>query len=135
MTYLSPELSLSGGCCCENRGAQMTTLRVADHTRTPGGRYSSDGPFSGEWFRETILRPALEKAVRDGDRISVELDGTSGYGASFLEEAFGGLVRNGAFRREQLQSILTVVAKTRLFAPYKELADRYIQQAQYRSAA
>jgi hypothetical protein len=113
----------------------MTTIRVAEYAPSPGGRYITDGPFSGEWFRESVLRPALTDAARRGKHVIVELDGTSGYGSSFLEEAFGGLVRTGAFRPDQLSKILTVAAKTRLFAPYKALADRFIQQARYQPAA
>ncbi len=68
----------------------LTKINVAkDYTRFPAGRYKSDGPFSGERFREELLAPALEKT----DVIEVELDGVAGYGSSFLDEAFGGLVR------------------------------------------
>lgn len=59
---------------------------------TPAGRYRSDGPFPGEKFRDEILAPALRKS---GEIVVVDLDGTAGYGSSFLEEAFGGLVRLG----------------------------------------
>lgn len=62
---------------------------AADFSRTPGGRYRTDGPASGEEFRESVLIPALE----ENNSIVIELDGTRGYPSSFLEEAFGGLVR------------------------------------------
>lgn len=61
----------------------------AQFSMTPGPRYISDGPFSGELFR----REFLEKAFRESDLVVVKLDKPDGYGASFLEEAFGGLVR------------------------------------------
>ena len=115
--------------------ATMSTIRVVDFARSPGGRYISDGPFSGELFREKVLRPALADAEKSGERVVVELDGTSGYGASFLEEAFGGLVRTGAYRQTELNALLTVVAGTALYEPYKILADRFIEQARYKSAA
>lgn len=60
-----------------------------DFSRTPGGRYYSDGPASGQQFREKVLIPKLE----EHQRVVVELDGTRGFPSSFLEEAFGGLVR------------------------------------------
>src|SRR4051812_23554323 len=113
----------------------MTTIRVADHTSSPGGRYISDGPFSGEWFREEVLRPTLEQARKSGERIIVELDGTSGYGASFLEEAFGGLVRTGAFPQRELQKLLLVEARTALFEPYKTLSNKFIQEARFNKPA
>lgn len=62
---------------------------AAEFSRTPGGRYYTDGPDSGEKFREEVLLPALQA----NDIISVDLDGTRGYPSSFLEEAFGGTVR------------------------------------------
>jgi STAS-like domain of unknown function (DUF4325) len=66
-------------------------------TRYPAGRYRTDGPFSGQQFREEHLLPIL----RAGETAIIELDGTRGYGSSFLEEAFGGLVRDG-FSPEQV---------------------------------
>lgn len=64
-----------------------------DYTKTPGGRHINEGAFSGEDFRNSVLKPAFEKAVMSGDTLVVNLDGGFGYGSSFLEEAFGGLAR------------------------------------------
>lgn len=71
----------------------MTTkFHIATNfSRYPGGRFVKDGPFSGEKFRDEVLVPAL----RAGETIEIFLDGVRGYGSSFLEEAFGGLVRLG----------------------------------------
>lgn len=66
------------------------TINIArDFSRYPAGRYISDGPFTGEGFLTEKLLPAVEA----NNKICVELDGTLGYGSSFLEEAFGGLMR------------------------------------------
>ncbi|MFL9994324.1 STAS-like domain-containing protein [Paraburkholderia sediminicola] len=65
-------------------------------SRYPAGRYLGDGPFSGELFRNRFLSPAL----RQKEHISIDLDGARGYGSSFLEEAFGGLVREGYSAQE-----------------------------------
>jgi hypothetical protein len=67
-----------------------------DFAVMPGGRKIQDGPFSGELFRKSILEPAL----RNDGTIVIDLDGVRGYGSSFLEEAFGGLVRDGFEKRE-----------------------------------
>lgn len=68
------------------------TINVAnDFSRYPAGRYLADGPFSGERFRDEFLRPVLNS----NETATIELDGVRGYGSSFLEEAFGGLVRAG----------------------------------------
>lgn len=67
-------------------------VRIAEQfSRYPAGRYATDGPNSGERFREEFLKPILDR----NEKAVVELDGTRGYGSSFLEEAFGGLVRAG----------------------------------------
>lgn len=65
-------------------------------SRFPAGRYKSDGPFSGELFRDDFLVPVL----KSGTPVSLELDGVRGYGSSFLEEVFGGLVRLGYSSQE-----------------------------------
>jgi hypothetical protein len=80
------------------------------------------------------LAPALRAAEAKSETIIIELDGTAGYGASFLEEVFGGLVRKGAFRRDQLHKTMQILARTDLFRPYKTLADRYIEKAHYETA-
>ena len=60
-----------------------------DFSPVPAGRRKEDGPFSGESFRERFLTDA----IRNNVKVTVDLSGTEGYGSSFLEEAFGGLVR------------------------------------------
>ncbi len=70
------------------------TLSIAkEFSRTPGSRYRTESTFSGEEFRETCLKPRFLQAVEKGTKLTVVLDGTSGYATSFLEEAFGGLAR------------------------------------------
>jgi hypothetical protein len=60
-----------------------------DFTRYPAGRDLNDGPFCGEVFRERFLQPRLDRH----EKIVVKLDSALDYGSSFLEEAFGGLIR------------------------------------------
>jgi len=79
-------------------------------SRFPAGRYYSDGPFSGQRFREEILVPAL-RAEADG-KIYVILDGLMGYGSSFLEEAFGGLVRVHGFTAKELEKRIEIVCES-----------------------
>jgi hypothetical protein len=64
-----------------------------DFSATPGGRYAKDGKWSGEEFRQKFVEPRLLKAMEARQKLSVDLDGTAGYATSFLEETFGGLVR------------------------------------------
>lgn len=101
----------------------MITIKVAhDFSRYPAGRYAKDGPYSGEYFRTKFLAPALEVQ----DKIIVEMDGARGYGSSFLEEAFGGLVRLG-FLKDVIKKKLEIRATN---ASLKQEIDEYISNAE-----
>lgn len=83
----------------------MMTISIADNfSPFPAGRYIADGPFSGERFRNEILIPAL----KSHNKIQINFDGAFGYGSSFLEEAFGGLIRLGANKKEVLERLIFV---------------------------
>lgn len=99
-----------------------------DFSRYPGGRYRQDGQFSGEEFRDDFLVPALERARAKGGRVVVVLDGVTGYPSSFLEEAFGGLVRERHYSAAALRDLLEVRAGE-LFESYKALIERYVNMA------
>lgn len=72
----------------------MITINIAtDYTKTPGGRFISEGEYSGQDFREKVLKPKFLQALENNDQLTVILDGGYGYATSFLEEAFGGLAR------------------------------------------
>ena len=80
----------AGGCDGSCESDPVVRIDFArDFSRTPGGRYESDGSHSAEEFRRVCLEPAL---AREGT-VTVDLDGAVGFASSFLEEAFGGLVR------------------------------------------
>ena len=61
-----------------------------DFSPFPGGRTRRDGEFSGAVFRDTVLKPALERH----SVVNLILDGVAGLPSSFWEEVFGGLIRN-----------------------------------------
>lgn len=83
----------------------MIVVNVArDFTRFPSGRSKLKGDTSGEAFREKFLEPA----IKEGKEIVVELDGTIGYGSSFLEEAFGGLIRSLNIPAASIMNILRI---------------------------
>lgn len=101
-------------------------LNVRDFTTTPGPRYSRLGDGSGEEFRKVHLVPAFEQAREKGVRLVVDLDGTSAYGSSFLEEAFGGLAR--AFDAETVLAVLDLRSEARpWYLP--EVLEEYIPEA------
>lgn len=107
--------------------AGILIINVAsDFSRTPGPRHAHEGKFSGEQFRKDVLRPRFDEAVGAGSRLRVELDGTAGYARSFLEEAFGGLVREGV-QPTTLLAVLEVVSRDQPHLVTK--VERYIRRA------
>lgn len=113
----------------------MTLLRVSDFVKAPGFRLESDGPNSGEWFRDTILAPRLKTAISRNEELVVQLDGVAGYGSSFLEEAFAGLIRNRLATPAEISGHLRVEAGSRLFLPYADLIRRFIKRSAEATAA
>lgn len=71
----------------------MIEVKVLDFSEFPGPRNAKIGFFSGELFRDEVLIKAIK--AEGIESVTVNLDGTAGYGSSFLEEAFGGLIRKG----------------------------------------
>lgn len=85
----------------------IKTISIAnDFSRYPAGRKENDGPFSGESFRKKFLEPAMSENIP----IVIVLDGARGYGSSFLEEAFGGLVREG-HSAQSIKSLISFESK------------------------
>src|SRR5690625_3969459 len=75
------------------------TIKIAaDFSDEPFGRHPEDGDENGQRFREEILFPSLQKF----DIVIIDFDGAEGYGSSFLEESFGGLVRKHGYKPEAL---------------------------------
>ncbi len=68
-----------------------TEILVAAYSKIIGTRLITDGKFSGQDFREKLLEPCFKE--KPWSRLWIDLEGTYGYPTSFLEEAFGGLIR------------------------------------------
>lgn len=81
-----------------------------DFSAIPGARFPEEGDFSGQDFRNNVLCPALKEAISNDEVLTVILDGTAGLGTSFLEESFGGLIRNDKFSLATLQKHLYLVS-------------------------
>lgn len=106
--------------------AIMNTISVAhDFSETPIGRYPKDDKFCGANFRDNLLIPKLQ----NGAHVQVRLDEVEGYGSSFLEEAFGGLVRAG-FTESDLRTRLSFYVKDPCFEKFKTIIWSYISDAQ-----
>lgn len=67
---------------------------LTEFTEFPGPRYIKQDQrhCSGEEFYITKLNPIFAGCLRDNYKLVVDLDGTSGYPSSFLDESFGQLV-------------------------------------------
>ncbi|WP_082223900.1 STAS-like domain-containing protein [Pseudorhodobacter wandonensis] len=96
-----------------------------DFTKFPGGRYPQDGEGNGTSFREKFLLPVL-KANKTAEVI---LDGALGYPSSFLEEAFGGLVRTDGYSPEKVLATFTFIAKQPGFQRFVKLIESYVRGA------
>lgn len=63
-----------------------------EFTKNPGARFKTQGPYSGQEFRENVLEPFFKNKNSD-DVLEINLNGLNGYPSSFFEEAFGGIAR------------------------------------------
>ncbi|HTE01655.1 MAG TPA: STAS-like domain-containing protein [Mucilaginibacter sp.] len=91
----------------------MDTLKVKiarDFTPTPGPRYIKEGKWSGEQFRTEKFYNIFNDAIQSNKNIIVDLDGTLGYGTSFLEEIFGGLIREHHLDYNQIVNRLQIIS-------------------------
>lgn len=72
----------------------MITIKVAeDFSDVLGGRFRTDGDYSGEEFYETLLCRKFDTAVKNKEKLLIDLDGTFGYPSSFIDQSFGELSR------------------------------------------
>lgn len=76
-----------------------------EFSRTPSARKISEGKFSGSELRK-IISPFISEAIHGRYKFTIDLDGTAGYGTSFLEEVFGGLIREEHFLKNDLKTYL-----------------------------
>lgn len=104
----------------------IRTINISDFSTYPHGVSSDDGDFNGSTFRENILFPEIKKAIVSGGMVKVNLDNVVSYSASFLQEAFQGLIRVNGLSRQQLAQHLIVEAKEPRYRRYAEAVYRYI---------
>ncbi|MFN0729406.1 STAS-like domain-containing protein [Polaribacter gochangensis] len=87
-------------------------IKIAkDFSFTPGPRYIDEGKNSGEKFRKEVLYPKFKEAIETNKKVIVDLDGTAGYGTSFLEESFGGLIRINKLSYKEILKVLTIITE------------------------
>ncbi|WP_368267527.1 STAS-like domain-containing protein, partial [Escherichia coli] len=85
----------------------------------------TDSPHSAERFRREFLVPALKGTEQE---IVVDFRGIAlGVGSSFLEEAFGGLIRKEGIPKANVKARLIIKSDVPF---YKEQIDKFIDLAQ-----
>jgi hypothetical protein len=90
------------------------TVNITDFSTKPFGRYPKDGQYNAERFRIEKLLPAIEKALPENAIVHIYMDGLEkgyDYSSSFLEEAFGGLVRVHHFKKNDILQTLKIESK------------------------
>ena len=94
----------------------------------PMGRKRVDGDYSGEVFRQDVLLPFFEAAHIKDEILVLDFNNVSMAGSSFLEEAFGGLVRDG-IKKENILKHLEIVVDEELKELIEDRIYQYIQSA------
>jgi hypothetical protein len=87
------------------------TFKIArDFSPTPGPRYIHEGINSGELLRTSKFFDLFSNAIKENKKVIIDLDGTAGYGTSFLEEIFGGLIREQHLDYNEIIKRLTIIS-------------------------
>ena len=75
----------------------------------PIGRDESDSEKNnGQRFRREFLLPKLKDAEENHRIVVISFEGVESFGSSFLEEAFGGLVREDGWTSEKIKKFLRI---------------------------
>lgn len=107
----------------------MKPIAIADFSETPAGRDAKDGSENnGTLFREKVLIPAIQN-LGENEKLRIIIDNVEGYGSSFLEEAFGGIVRDGIMDKEKFLKVLSLEYEDDYFKFYERRIISYINDA------
>ena len=108
----------------------ISTIDIGkDFSKVPRGRYYRDSDSSGQRLREEFLAPVFTKKENYNFPVKVILDTAEGYGASFLEEAFGGLVREGYATPEEVNEAFEYVYERGGFGVFARMIKSCIADA------
>ena len=104
-------------------------IKISEFSETPYGRYKEDGNYCGEIFRDKYLKPALENARADNSQLIIDIDDVEGYGSSFLEEVFGGLIRLNLVPSniDAIRKQIKIIFREPYFSFYEGLIWEYIE--------
>lgn len=106
----------------------METVKIniaRDYSDFPAGRYKEDDHHSGDKFRDEFLIPNLEKKKK----VIIDFNGVYACLPSFLEEAFGGLIRKG-IPKDVIDKYLSFAdTDEQKYKDYISVIKRYIKDA------
>ena len=106
-------------------------INVAKEFSTvPIGRFRTESDISGQAFREDILYPKICEALKKQDTLEVDFTGMDGLSATFLLEAFGGLVREHEMTPNKVLDTIKFLPENTFFDLYIEIAKEFIQKAE-----
>ena len=94
----------------------------------PLGRFRASGNKTGQAFREDILYPKICEAIKNKEILEVDFKDMVGLGSTFLEESFGGLVREHGMNPDEVLKTIKFLPGKNLGA-YVELTQEHIQEA------
>jgi hypothetical protein len=103
----------------------MVKINIAEEfSENPGLRHCSVSDESGEEFYHKILNNSFYEAITKNQKLTLDLDGGSGYAPSFLDEAIGNLIFD--FGLEKVSNSLIIISNDE-----PEWID-YLQQETYK---
>lgn len=100
-----------------------------DFSILPRGVYYNDGEDSAQRFREEFLKPVFTDPEKYSRPVKVILDTAEAFSAAFLEEAFGGLVREGYATADEVNAALELVCERGGFWLYEQLIETFLEEA------
>ena len=100
-----------------------------EFTPIPMGRFRTDGDTSGQAFREDILYPKICEAIKNKETLKVDFTDMLNLSSAFLEESFGGLVREHGMNRDEVLKTIEFLSENRLLNVYIELSRDFIEEA------
>ena len=98
------------------------------------GRYEAVSDSSGEAFRRKLLLPRFRQARESGSTLLINMEGMKSLCSSFLEEGFGGLVRETQESASTVLRVLRFAPEGTHYDPYIADAKNYIREAGLRLA-
>ena len=102
---------------------------VKEFATCPAGRDERDGPRNGTRFREQFLLPRYREAREKNTELDIHFEGVMSFCSSFLEEAFGGLVRAGDVDGAELRRTLRLHPGRPGNQRYMDAIERHVRKA------